>query len=379
MPYNHGMPLYEFRCSSCGEPFEFLSSLADRDEKAVCPVVRRPRRLAGPRRLHRRHLAHKAQSRGVRAHEGQGAGVQTARRRLTSAGGWRPRPAPAGATTPYGDTAARAGGTGPASPRCRDRPGGIAPSRRTPGGPRRAARRRAASPGLPWSFPGGGATMPFTPLTHPCPHLSGHPCTDTGKVIPRRGAADNCGDDVYPAAHRLAERARARRGARPPSSAGGRGRLPAAQAAAGGGDGRRGAARRQPPLPRPPRDLERRATRRRLGRLHARLGRTRTGSGEASAEPRTLAFEDYLLPADGDPVWVKVVACPVFTPEEGDAEGEALAAWALFVLDQRPGRQEGDERRRRAILDLLLESPTSSWCSSARRARSSTCPRRCAG
>jgi PAS domain S-box-containing protein len=83
----------------------------------------------------------------------------------------------------------------------------------------------------------------------------------------------------------------------------------------------------------------------------------RAGSGEASAEPRTLAFEDYLQPADGDPVWVKVVACPVFTPEEGDAEGEALAAWALFVLDQRSGRQEGDERRRRAILDLLLESP----------------------
>jgi PAS domain S-box-containing protein len=91
----------------------------------------------------------------------------------------------------------------------------------------------------------------------------------------------------------------------------------------------------------------------------------RTGSGEGSDEPRTLAFEDYLLPAGGDPVWVRVVACPVFTPEEGDAEGggegdaegEALAAWALFILDQRPGRREDDERRRRAILDLLLESP----------------------
>ena len=83
----------------------------------------------------------------------------------------------------------------------------------------------------------------------------------------------------------------------------------------------------------------------------------RTGSGEGSAEPRTLAFEDYLLPVDGDPVWVRVVACPVFTPEEGDAEGEALAAWAVFILDQRPGRREGDERRRSAILDLLLESP----------------------
>jgi PAS domain S-box-containing protein/putative nucleotidyltransferase with HDIG domain len=83
----------------------------------------------------------------------------------------------------------------------------------------------------------------------------------------------------------------------------------------------------------------------------------RTGSGEESVEPRTLAFEDYLVPAGGDPVWVRVVACPVFTPEEGDAGCEALAAWALFVLDQRAGRREGDERRRRAILDLLLESP----------------------
>ena len=64
-----------------------------------------------------------------------------------------------------------------------------------------------------------------------------------------------------------------------------------------------------------------------------------------------------MLPADGDPVWVRAVACPVLTPEEGDAEGEALAAWALFVLDQRPGRREDEERRRRAILDLLLESP----------------------
>jgi putative FmdB family regulatory protein len=37
MPYNQGMPIYEFRCSSCDEPFEILSSLADRDEEAVCP------------------------------------------------------------------------------------------------------------------------------------------------------------------------------------------------------------------------------------------------------------------------------------------------------------------------------------------------------
>ncbi len=72
----------------------------------------------------------------------------------------------------------------------------------------------------------------------------------------------------------------------------------------------------------------------------------------------TQAFEDYLLPCDGKPVWVRVVACPVFTPEPAAETGtEVLAAWALFVLDQRPGAQEVDEHRRGAILDLLLESP----------------------
>ena len=84
----------------------------------------------------------------------------------------------------------------------------------------------------------------------------------------------------------------------------------------------------------------------------------RTRCGGDADEPRTLAFEDYLLPISGDPVWVKVVACPVFAPEKDAADGEALAAWALFVLDQRPGAREGDERRRSAILDLLLESPS---------------------
>ena len=37
MPYNPGMPIYEFQCTACGERFEILSSFADRDEKAVCP------------------------------------------------------------------------------------------------------------------------------------------------------------------------------------------------------------------------------------------------------------------------------------------------------------------------------------------------------
>ena len=84
----------------------------------------------------------------------------------------------------------------------------------------------------------------------------------------------------------------------------------------------------------------------------------RARCGGAAGDPRTLAFEDYLLPCAGDPLWVRVVARPVFSPEEDDADGGALAAWALFVLDQRPGTREVDEHRRGAILDLLLESPS---------------------
>ena len=81
----------------------------------------------------------------------------------------------------------------------------------------------------------------------------------------------------------------------------------------------------------------------------------RTGGGD---EPHICAFEDYLLPGDGQPVWVRVVACPVFTPGVRGETEEALAAWALFVLDRRPGREDSDEHRRRAILDLLLEIPS---------------------
>ena len=43
--------------------------------------------------------------------------------------------------------------------------------------------------------------------------------------------------------------------------------------------------------------------------------------------------------------------------DAGDA-GEVLAAWALFVLDERPGPGDRDEHHRSAILDLLLESPS---------------------
>jgi PAS domain S-box-containing protein/putative nucleotidyltransferase with HDIG domain len=80
--------------------------------------------------------------------------------------------------------------------------------------------------------------------------------------------------------------------------------------------------------------------------------------GESSRQPDILAFEDYVLTATGEPVWVRAVACPVFTPGVGDESEEVLCAWALFILDRRPGRADADEHRRRAILDLLLESPS---------------------
>jgi hypothetical protein len=84
---------------------------------------------------------------------------------------------------------------------------------------------------------------------------------------------------------------------------------------------------------------------------------------EEEGVPFTQAFEDHLLPCGGTPVWVRVVARPVLTPElagaaaapAGGEAGEALAAWALFVLDQRPEVDDVDEYRRHAILDLLLE------------------------
>ena len=84
----------------------------------------------------------------------------------------------------------------------------------------------------------------------------------------------------------------------------------------------------------------------------------RTDASDEASEPHTLAFEDYLLPASGDPVWVRAVACPVFTPEEAGLAGEALAAWAVFIVDQRPATADRDDHRRQAILDLLLESPS---------------------
>jgi len=32
------MPTYEFQCDACGERFEVVASLAQRDELAVCPA-----------------------------------------------------------------------------------------------------------------------------------------------------------------------------------------------------------------------------------------------------------------------------------------------------------------------------------------------------
>lgn len=31
------MPTYDFRCETCGHEFEMTSSIAEREEKAVCP------------------------------------------------------------------------------------------------------------------------------------------------------------------------------------------------------------------------------------------------------------------------------------------------------------------------------------------------------
>jgi putative FmdB family regulatory protein len=44
------MPLYDYRCTACGEVFEIIASLAERDEKAVCPACggHRATRLFSP-------------------------------------------------------------------------------------------------------------------------------------------------------------------------------------------------------------------------------------------------------------------------------------------------------------------------------------------
>jgi putative FmdB family regulatory protein len=44
------MPLFEYRCTVCGETFEILAGLAERDAKAVCPAcgVRDAARVFSP-------------------------------------------------------------------------------------------------------------------------------------------------------------------------------------------------------------------------------------------------------------------------------------------------------------------------------------------
>ena len=87
----------------------------------------------------------------------------------------------------------------------------------------------------------------------------------------------------------------------------------------------------------------------------------RTAQGEERLEPRTLAFEDYLLPGGGEPVWVRVVACPVFSSAKrgsSAARERRSPPGRSSSSTSGPGRGDGDERRRRAILDLLLESPS---------------------
>jgi putative FmdB family regulatory protein len=32
------VPIYEFQCASCGERFEILCGLSEREEKSVCPA-----------------------------------------------------------------------------------------------------------------------------------------------------------------------------------------------------------------------------------------------------------------------------------------------------------------------------------------------------
>jgi PAS domain S-box-containing protein len=79
-------------------------------------------------------------------------------------------------------------------------------------------------------------------------------------------------------------------------------------------------------------------------------------------EPRTHTFEEHVVRAGGLELWAHVVAAPVVTEggEGGDAgadTGRALAAWTLFLSDRSPELPDEVERRRREILELLLENP----------------------
>ena len=87
--------------------------------------------------------------------------------------------------------------------------------------------------------------------------------------------------------------------------------------------------------------------------------RVRGWDEEGAGEPRTRAFEEHVVGEDGRELWAHVVATPVVTAggEAGVGDGPALAAWTLFISDRTNAFPDEAERRRREILELLLESP----------------------
>jgi PAS domain-containing protein len=90
--------------------------------------------------------------------------------------------------------------------------------------------------------------------------------------------------------------------------------------------------------------------------------RVRSWDAEDCEKPRTHTFGDHVVCAGGREAWAHVVATPVLTEGAegggGDVDGPpALAAWTVFLNDCGPRYPDEAERRRREILDLILESP----------------------
>src|SRR5450756_166938 len=88
--------------------------------------------------------------------------------------------------------------------------------------------------------------------------------------------------------------------------------------------------------------------------------RVRGWDEDGDEAPRTHTFEEHVVCAGGLGLWAHVVATPVVTEggEGGDAgAGPALAAWTVFLSDCSLRLPDEVERRRREILDLLLDSP----------------------
>ena len=221
--------------------------------------------------------------------------------------------------------------------------------------------------------------MPLTPLCARCSSSAGaRTCLMRLKVIPQGAAADNWWDGNHPAAQRLAQRARPRRGARASSSTGGGGRLPAAPAATGGGDGRRRAARRQPPVPRPPWGLRRRAAGRRLGRLHARLERAhalrRRRRRPAHARVRGLPVARCAATRCGSG-W-SPARCSPRRRTTRTARRSPRGPCSSSTSARARGRETSAAAARSST--SCSKARASSSCSSVPRARSSTSHRRCA-